>query len=47
MKGVFGNISSKLAGLLPALAMLVAVGSVNAFCVYISHQPDVPQELLK
>jgi len=39
-------IYKKTLELLPALAFIIAVASVNSICFYFSYQPDVPQELL-
>ena len=41
MKALFG----KMMGLVPALAMVMAISSVSATCHFILYQPDVPEEL--
>lgn len=35
----------KLMGVVPALALMLAVQSVSSTCFYCLHQPDVPAEL--
>lgn len=46
MKGLISKISRKSLGIFPMLAMILASASVDSFCFYFAHQPDVPKELL-
>ncbi|MDD3393232.1 MAG: cyclic lactone autoinducer peptide [Anaerotignum sp.] len=39
-------LSKKLAGIIPALALFLAVNSVEVTCFFCLYQPDVPEELL-
>ncbi|MCL2717820.1 MAG: cyclic lactone autoinducer peptide [Lachnospiraceae bacterium] len=32
---------------IPALAFLIAASSITATCFYMSHQPDIPEGLMK
>lgn len=45
MKEKVRNIVFKCATLMASLAMVVAIGSAGATCVFLSHQPDLPDEL--
>lgn len=45
MKEKVRNIFFKCATLMSSLAMVVAIGSTGATCVFLSHQPDIPEEL--
>ena len=47
MKKRLKTISRKLMGVLPALAMMLAVQSVSATCFFCLHQPDVPEGLMQ
>lgn len=40
------QLSKKLVGIIPALALILAVQSVEATCFFCLHQPDVPEDLL-
>lgn len=42
----FLQLSKKLARVIPALALMLAVQSVSTTCFFCLHQPDVPEELL-
>lgn len=46
MKELVKKVSSKSLSLLPMLALLMATASVDTFCFFIAHHPDVPKELL-
>lgn len=46
MKINFCKLSRKIMGIVPALAMFLAVQSVASTCFFCLHQPDVPEELL-
>lgn len=39
------QLAKKLMGVVPALALMLAVQSVSSTCFYCLHQPDVPEEL--
>lgn len=41
------KILTKLASLLPALAMIAGIASLNSACSLIYHQPEVPSSLDK
>ncbi len=41
------KILTKLASILPALAMIVGVASLNSACSLTYHQPEVPTSLDK
>lgn len=45
MKHKLSHLAKKLMGVVPALALMLAVQSVSATCFYCLHQPDVPDEL--
>ncbi len=45
MKFVSSKILKKIMGLIPALAMFLAVQSVTSTCFFCLHQPDVPHGL--
>lgn len=47
MKRKVRNALFKLSGLAASVALLFAISSVNSTCVFMSYQPDVPEELLK
>ena len=42
----FMRLTGKLSGLIPALALVLAVQSASATCFFCLHQPDVPEELM-
>ena len=46
MKAQLLQISKKLSGVIPALALMLALQSASSACFYFLHQPDVPDELL-
>ena len=39
------KIITKLSALLPALALLVAIGTLNSACLLYYYQPEVPEEM--
>lgn len=45
MKSTLTSIILKISGLIASLAMVVAVGNVNSTCLFVSYQPDIPDEL--
>jgi len=45
MKKTIARISKWAIGVVPALAMMIAVQSVSSTCCFVLHQPDVPEEL--
>lgn len=45
MRVKLAQISRKLMGIVPALALMLAVQSVSSTCFFCMHQPDVPEEL--
>ena len=45
MKKLIGKLSHKALGVLPMLALMLAVSSAEAACFFWFHQPDVPEEL--
>ena len=45
MKAALNKIAFKLSGMITGLAVLVAISNVNSACLFISYQPDVPDEL--
>jgi cyclic lactone autoinducer peptide len=47
MKKILSNVSRSMMGVVPALAMVLAVHSVGSVCLFILHQPDVPEQLLE
>ena len=47
MKKIIGKLSRRALGLLPKMALSLAVSSVSVACFYWFHQPDVPEELKK
>jgi cyclic lactone autoinducer peptide len=47
MRKALSNVSRFMMGVVPALAMVLAVHSVGSVCLFILHQPDVPERLLE
>jgi cyclic lactone autoinducer peptide len=47
MRKILSNVSRFMMGVVPALAMALAVHSVSSVCMFILHQPDVPEQLLE
>jgi cyclic lactone autoinducer peptide len=47
MKKFLSKVSRYMMGVVPALAMVLAVNSVCSTCLFILHQPDVPERLLE
>lgn len=45
MKKMIQNAAFKLSGLVASMAFLLAVSSVGNTCVFMTYQPDVPEEL--
>lgn len=45
MKAKLNSIIFKLSGMIAGLAMLVAISNVNSACLFMSYQPDIPEEL--
>ena len=45
MKFKLTHLFKSLLGLLPAMAMMLAVQSVSATCFFCYNQPDVPEGL--
>lgn len=45
MKQKISQFSKKLVGVIPALALMLAVQSVSSTCFYCLYQPDVPEGL--
>jgi len=45
MKKKISRFAKKFMGVVPALALMLAVQSASATCFYCLHQPDVPEEL--
>lgn len=45
MKARIKSMILKLSGMVAGLAMLVAIGNANSTCLFVSYQPDVPEEL--
>lgn len=43
MKKLKGKMS--IVTMVNALALVMAIDSVNAACIWIMHQPDVPEEM--
>jgi cyclic lactone autoinducer peptide len=43
MKKCLSKFARLAMGVIPALAMMIAIQSVSATCCYILHQPDVPE----
>jgi len=46
MKEKLSKFERKLRGIMPALALLLAVQSVTSTCFFCLHQPDLPEELM-
>lgn len=46
MKERLSSIMRKISGIVPALALMLAMQSASATCFYWLHQPDIPEELL-
>lgn len=42
---ILKNLVVKLAVLLPALALMAGVASVNSACFTFYHQPETPEEM--
>jgi cyclic lactone autoinducer peptide len=47
MRKILSNVSRFMMGAVPALAMALAVHSIGSVCLFILHQPDVPERLLE
>ena len=47
MKLKVRNALVKMSSLAASVAMLLALTSVSSTCIFMSYQPDVPEELLK
>ena len=47
MKARIMNGIMKLAGSVAALAMVCAVSNLNSTCLFLTYQPDVPEELVR
>lgn len=47
MKQKVRTILFSLSGLVASVALLFATTSVSSTCVFMSYQPNVPEELLK
>jgi len=45
MKKLGKKISRRVLGIIPSLALRLAVVSASTICFYVLHQPDVPAEL--
>lgn len=45
MKARIMNIFTKLAGVIASLAMVCAVSNVNSTCLFLTYQPDVPDDM--
>lgn len=45
MKQKLSRLGKKLVGVIPALALMLAVQSVSSTCFYWLYQPDVPEGL--
>lgn len=45
MKKMIRNVAFKLSGLVASVAFSLAVYSVGNTCVFMTYQPDVPEEL--
>jgi cyclic lactone autoinducer peptide len=45
MKSTILKYSKKIKGIIPALAIFLAVQSVSSTCFFLLHQPNVPQDL--
>lgn len=41
------NFSVKWSGVFAALALMIAVGSAGATCIFTSYQPEIPEVLRK
>lgn len=46
MKAKIMNGLVKLAGSVAALAMVCAVSNLSSTCLFLTYQPDVPEELM-
>ncbi len=47
MKNKLVNIMRKFGACAASAALLLAVSSLTSTCLFMSYQPDVPEELLK
>lgn len=45
MKRNLQKFMAKFTGIVASLATLIAVCNVNSTCIFLTHQPDVPEEL--
>lgn len=45
MKSRIQQLLSKIPASLAALAILCAISNVNSTCMFLTYQPDVPEEL--
>ena len=47
MKAKIMNGLMKLAGSVATLAMVCAVSNLSSTCLFLTYQPDVPEELMQ
>ena len=47
MKSNFSKLVTKFGGLFAALAVIIASVSANSACMWISHQPELPEDVKK
>lgn len=45
MKSRIAKIATKMLGILPALALVASIASLNSACFTVYHQPEVPSAL--
>lgn len=45
MKNRFSKIAAKALAILPALALVASITSLNSACFTVYHQPEVPSAL--
>lgn len=45
MKEKVRNVFFRCATLMASLALFVAVSSVSSTCVFLAHQPDLPEDI--
>ena len=47
MRKFFGNAAVKFGGFVAAFAVVIASVSSNSACMWISHQPELPDDVKK
>ena len=47
MRKFFGNAAVKFGGVVAAFAVVIASVSANSACMWISHQPELPDDVKK